>query len=134
MTISVTIREWRVAVKAEPRHFPSVFALGVLLGHQGQYREAKPLLAKAATMRPDHADTQFELGRIAYREENYRDALVHLMAAGKLNPQSKNTSFLLARTLQRLGREREAQAEFRRSRGLYQEDMPDLLDRAFTSK
>jgi tetratricopeptide (TPR) repeat protein len=122
------IREWREAVHAKPGYFPAVFALGAMLGERRQYEQAKPLLAKALELRPDSSSVHFELGKMAVHEQQYQTALRYLRDAVRLDPKSKSASFLLATTLQRLGRQKEAQEEFARSRKLYQEGMPDLLD------
>jgi Flp pilus assembly protein TadD len=124
------IHEWREAVHAKPGYFPAVFALGAMLGERRQYQQAKPLLAKALELRPESSSVHFELGKIAVHEQQYQTALRYLRDAVRLDPKSKAASFLLATTLQRLGHQKEAQEEFARSRKLYQEGMPDLLDNA----
>jgi tetratricopeptide (TPR) repeat protein len=124
------IREWRQAVQQKPGYFPPVFALGAMFAERRQYQEAKPLLRKALELRPDHPGVYLELGKIAVHEQQYETALRYLREAARLDPQSKPTSFLLATTLQRLGREKEAQSEFARSRTLYREDASDVVESA----
>ncbi|HZT37603.1 MAG TPA: tetratricopeptide repeat protein [Bryobacteraceae bacterium] len=124
------IREWREAVQQKPGYFPAVFALGAMLSERRQYQEAKPLLRKALELRPDHPAIYFELGKIAVHERQHETAVRYLREATRLDPGSKPASFLLATALQRLGRDKEAQNEFARSRKLYQGSEADVVERA----
>lgn len=128
------VREWREAVRAKPGYFPAVFALGAMLAERRQYQEAKPLLRNALKLRPDHPGVCLELGKIAVHEQRYETALRYLREAARLDPQSKSASFLLATTLQRLGRDKEAQSEFARSRRLYRESTSDVVENALEER
>jgi tetratricopeptide (TPR) repeat protein len=47
-------RLWAEAIGKDPKHFPSLFNLGVLLHRQGRQSEAAPLLDRAAAVEPGY--------------------------------------------------------------------------------
>lgn len=125
--LDAAVHAWRQAVQVDPRYFPATFTLGALLAEMDRYAEAQPLLQNALTQRPDDAATQLEMGRLLLHQGEPAQALTLLKRAAAQDPKSKQASFLLATTYQRLGRKNEAQAEFRRSRQLFSQDVADSM-------
>jgi tetratricopeptide (TPR) repeat protein len=121
------VEAWQQAVHLDPEYFPSMFALGALLGELGRYDEAKPYLQAALTQRPSDPAAELEMGRVCLQQGKLADALKLLRSAAQQNPKSQQASFLLARTYQKLGKRSEALAEFSRTRLLLAEDAAEMM-------
>ena len=121
------IEAWQQAVHLDPHYFPSMFALGALLGELGRYDEAKPYLQAALTQRPSDPAAELEMGCVCLQQGKLADALSFFAAWHNRIPSRQQASFLLAKTYQRLGKRSEASAEFFRTRLLLAEDAAEAM-------
>ena len=77
---------WQQALKADPRHFPSLFNLGFLHFNQGRASDAVPLLERAAAARPADFNTRYLLGTALLQLQRREDALRSWQAALAIQP------------------------------------------------
>jgi tetratricopeptide (TPR) repeat protein len=92
--------------------------LAIVLLHQGQLAEAKPLLVEAVAIAPKDPRTHEQLGHLYLQQTEYPSARKELEAALALDPSSSGLHFLLGQTYRRLGLAEEAQREFAAARRL----------------
>jgi tetratricopeptide (TPR) repeat protein len=77
---------WKLALAANPAHFPSLFNYGFLLFSSQRFVEAEPLLARAARVNPKDFNTRFILGSTLLKLGRREDALRAWRSALALQP------------------------------------------------
>jgi tetratricopeptide (TPR) repeat protein len=91
---------------------PDLYLSRYLLG-QSRFGEAAAVLKVLVTEVPDHAEAHRLLGRAFNELGEVEKALLHLQRATALAPADRQARYALARTLQRLGKQAEAEREYR---------------------
>lgn len=100
------------AAGAQPR-----LNLAIVLLHRGQLDQAQHLLEQARDLHPDDPPTRAaieeQIGKLALQQGKLDAAVAALTEAVRLSPSEGRLHFLLGQALHRLGREPQAQEQFR---------------------
>ncbi len=102
--------------------------LGKIYSAQKKYREAVPVLERAAAYRPDSQDVLVDLSIAYFDNEQYQKALEPLKRAVALNPQSPGAHHMLGKTYFMLGEFAKSAGELETARKL----APNDYDVAYT--
>jgi len=83
-----------------------------------RYDQARDAFEHAVKLKPDDAFAVFNLGMTYYRLEAFDKALATLTTALQLVPNDANTHYFLGVTYASLRRQKEADAEFQKTKDL----------------
>lgn len=103
---------WQEAGSPEKVSEQPLLNLAIVLMHRGSLAEASSLLTRAAAIAPNDSRIQEYLGQVLMQESNYLEAEKHLASAVRLDPGQSNLHYLLGQAYRRLGRLKDAKAEF----------------------
>ncbi len=112
------------SLELEPKQTESLFQLGELAAQEGKRDEAAERFAKVLAIDPRHAGALTSLGALAFRAGKLDDALGQLERAVSFAPSYQKAHYYYALTLKKLGRQEEAEREFRISTDLQKHDAP----------
>jgi len=110
------------AVELEPGHYDALYGLGVCDSYAGEHARAIDLFRRALRAAPDSAPAHLALGISLLQTGGTAEAVPELEEAAKLEPRMRQAYYQLGRAYQTLGRSREAEAAFARSRELLEEE------------
>jgi tetratricopeptide (TPR) repeat protein len=109
---------YEIVLKADGRHFESIYRMGIIRLHQGRFADALPLFRRALKVDKNSAEAQFHLavaltglGRLEDAVSRYERAL----ALKPLFPEAHNN---LGHTLQLMGRHEQAIEQYERALSL----------------
>ena len=103
---------WQQAGPARERSEQPLLNLGTMLVHQGQLKEAEPLLAEASAIAPTNGPVHEQLGHLAMQKGDFATAQREFARACELDPGKSSLHFLLGQAYKHLGRRDEAESEF----------------------
>jgi len=112
-------RLYRRAIEANPQSLEAHLSLGLLLGRQGKFEEARPELVTATTLEPGEAGAGLKakawraLARIDTKADP-TEASSDLLEALKLSSETANDTLLAANLADQAGQYEEAEAAYRR--------------------
>jgi Flp pilus assembly protein TadD len=108
-------REWRAALRLEPKDAQIVYELGIIYAQQRRLDEARVLLESSVEMDPGDSDAHLNLGAV-YAETGKTDlAEEQFRAAIALTPLNFNSHNVLGKLYFDSGRLKEAEEQFRES-------------------
>jgi Tfp pilus assembly protein PilF len=103
------------AVVLDPESSGTQYHLGIAYAAQASLAKAEAALRTALILNPEHAESLIALSAVLVERGSYTEALAQAEAALRRLPGSREASYHRARALKGLGREKEADAEFRRA-------------------
>jgi predicted CXXCH cytochrome family protein len=101
-------KEYRIALRLDPRFVPALVNLADLDRARGMDEEGAELLKKAMEIEPDNADVRYALGLYLVRKHDYPGALDLLRRAHELVPDNARYAYVYAVALNSSGKAREA--------------------------
>lgn len=102
------------AERAGGPDYDIAYGLGVCHTYKQNFQQAIEYLQKAVEMAPDSAAGKFALANALFQNNQTEAAIPLLQATVGLEPNFKQAYFLLGRAYQKLGRQNEAQAAFKK--------------------
>lgn len=106
---------WRATLNRHPGAWLAANNLGILLGRQGRYAEARLLFEDARRLEPGYAETLVNLGNIDDALRGPGSALAWFEQALAVDSNNPIAHFNAGFALERLGRREEALAHYRRT-------------------
>jgi tetratricopeptide (TPR) repeat protein/predicted Ser/Thr protein kinase len=123
------MREYRLAIQLDPDEWFGHRLLGALLGRQGNYKHATPLLQRAISLRPAHIGSYDHLFQVLVRldrQEEGKQIAEQGIAAARMRLDSvrddQETRLHLASLLARLGRNELARASIEEALSTFPRD------------
>jgi Flp pilus assembly protein TadD len=108
-------RDFREAIKRDPKHWPAYRYLGVTRLRLGRPEDAEAALREAITLAPQDPETVLYLGETLLSQGRLEAAFDELRRAVELAPSDPRGFTLLGRLFDRLGRTDEAMAMHRKA-------------------
>jgi tetratricopeptide (TPR) repeat protein len=110
------------AVELSPGDYDALYGLGVCDSYAGEHASAAGLFRRALRVAPDSAPARLALGISLVQTGQTTAAVTELEEAARLEPRMRQAYYQLGRAYQALGRPRDAEAAFARSRELLEEE------------
>ena len=110
------------AVELSPGDYDALYGLGVCDSYAGEHASAASLFRRALRVAPDSAPARLALGISLVQTGQTTAAVTELEEAARLEPRMRQAYYQLGRAYQALGRPRDAEAAFARSRELLEEE------------
>jgi len=101
-------------LRADPKHFEALHALGIVRYQCGQIETAERLIAEAVRINPRASDALYNRGSLLLRLERFNEALACFDQALVVNPNYAEALGNRGATHMRLGQHQEALADFSR--------------------
>jgi tetratricopeptide (TPR) repeat protein len=105
------VREFKAELAVDPYNFDSNLAMGVLVGHDQQYAEAKNYLNRALAVRPRDLAARYQMATISLAEGKTEEARRELESIVKEAPQFTEAHVSLATAYYRLKRPNDGNRE-----------------------
>ena len=99
-------------LRADPRHFEAMHALGIVRYQCGELENAEQLIAEAVRINPRASDALYNRGSLLLRLERLNEALASFSEALAVKPDYAEALGNRGTTFMRLGRYQEALADF----------------------
>lgn len=115
--LSEALTTLQAAVAAAPNNPQAWKALGVVMAAQGDVRSAVEPFSKACTLNPRLVDACYYEGRALYSLNRFEDALAPLRRSLDADPVKGRAETALGECLEALGRNDEAEKQFRNAIG-----------------
>jgi tetratricopeptide (TPR) repeat protein len=100
---------------AEPRHFESLYRLGLIRLHQGRFIDAEPLFRRAVKLDKHSADAQHHLAIALTGLQHLEEAILRYEKALALRPGYAEVHNNIGHTLQMLGRHEQAATHYQQA-------------------
>jgi Tfp pilus assembly protein PilF len=110
------------AVALAPGEYDALYGLGVCDSYAGEHARAAGLFRRALRVAPDSAPARLALGISLLQTGETTAAVTELEEAARLEPRMRQAYYQLGRAYQTLGRSRESEAAFARSRELLEQE------------
>jgi tetratricopeptide (TPR) repeat protein len=111
--LEAAARYYREALARQPDNFDALHLLGVVRAQQGQYQEARLLIAKALSLQPHNPGALSNLGNVLSELGYVHEAVASLNRAVALQPDSVEAQYNLGNALSKGRRYEEAIATYR---------------------
>lgn len=108
-------RLYEEIISIDPRHFGSVYLLGVIAQQRGEGDTAIDLIGRALTIRPDYAEAHNNLGNALKDEGRFDEAIVHYERALSLKSDYADAHNNLGTALKARGNLVDAVASYQRA-------------------
>ena len=118
--------EFELELKRNPNHMASVYYLGNIALSRNDFTSALPLLDRAAHAMPQSFAVRYDLGKALARSRATARAAEELRAAIALDSKIAGAHYELGMALKKLGRQEEADREFKTARDLNAAERADL--------
>lgn len=106
---------YQTVLAADPRHFESIYRLGLIRLHQGQFAEAEPLFRRAVKLDKRSADAHHHLAIALTGLQRLEEAIPHYEKALALRPCYAEAHNNFGHTLQIIGRHEEAAGHYQKA-------------------
>ncbi len=122
-------REYSLAIQKDNKEWFAHRLLGAILGREGNFKRAAPLLARASALKPEHISTYDHLYNVLQRLDRYEEGLEvadkGIAAAHKhlsKNPDDQDARLHMAMLQARLGLHDDARIQVEEARGRASKD------------
>jgi tetratricopeptide (TPR) repeat protein len=102
-------------LRASPRHFAALYALGVSYCQQGQHARGVPFLEQALAVQPDYAEAHSNLASALNALSRHEEAITHGERAVALDPACAEAYSILGDALHAFARDDEAIVRYERA-------------------
>ena len=113
--IKAAIEELNQVLEVKPKHWKSLFQLGLIYLDRGKRTKAIAFFKKAAKAKPNDELAYYQLGMIAYLDKDYEEAAYYMEKTVKIRPILGDAHYYLADSYERLGDEASAEAHYEES-------------------